>query len=288
MKSDNRLQQIDRQKSFRTRLISVLSGKGGVGKSIIAFNLARDLAAAGRQILLVDADRDGGNLHILANTEPGRAWSEFARGQIELADAVVSVAGHLDLLSPAASSEPEADDAVVDIAILAGRLRQAAGRYDAVIIDHASGVSSSVVSLAGASDIVLLVLVPELTSLADGYGLLKRLLAARVETDLRLLLNRYFEPDEPEYVRRNFTEITRQFLRREPQWWGELPEDPTVRQALASQRAVAEVAPDCPFSRTLTQLSERLRISLWGPDLGGPKSSNETINANLATADTRE
>ena len=69
-------------------IVSILSGKGGVGKSVIAFNLAEPAAAARSKTLLVDADICCGNQHILANIDPGRGLDAFALGQANLADTV--------------------------------------------------------------------------------------------------------------------------------------------------------------------------------------------------------
>ncbi len=77
-------------------LISILSGKGGVGKSVVAFNLAENLASGGAKVLLVDADLGTGNIHVLANLNSEYGIREFADGRLSLAEAVLPFARNLD------------------------------------------------------------------------------------------------------------------------------------------------------------------------------------------------
>ena len=81
------------------RLVSMLSGKGGVGKSVLAFNLAERLTAAGKRVLLIDLDVDCGNLHILANQACRYGVSQLVAEELTLAEAVTPVNDKLDLLA---------------------------------------------------------------------------------------------------------------------------------------------------------------------------------------------
>ena len=83
----------------RTAFVSILSGKGGVGKSVIAYNLAELTAQAGRRVLLIDTDRTGGNLHILANSSVEKGLAEFLSAALTLRDAVTPLSDNLDLLA---------------------------------------------------------------------------------------------------------------------------------------------------------------------------------------------
>jgi len=80
------------------RVYAIASGKGGVGKSVIAFNLAQSLAKNGR-ILLIDGDFQMGNLHLLANAAPEYGWQGVCLGQTELSEAVRPINDNLDLLA---------------------------------------------------------------------------------------------------------------------------------------------------------------------------------------------
>ncbi len=81
------------------RTISILSGKGGVGKSVVAFNLADAMARQGAKVLLVDADFGCGNLHLLANVAVEFGIGEYASRQVPLREAVTTLTGGVDLLA---------------------------------------------------------------------------------------------------------------------------------------------------------------------------------------------
>ena len=152
-------------------LVSVISGKGGVGKSILTFNLGERLAFRGFRTLLVDADMSCGNLHVLSNAVGLGSFDLFATGALGLGDAVESCGECLDLLPATSNMTAEEVHQVTDGVTLSQLIRTQATGYDFVLIDHASGVSEFAHSTAVGSDLALIVLIPELTSVADAYGL---------------------------------------------------------------------------------------------------------------------
>ncbi|MBU0983202.1 MAG: P-loop NTPase [candidate division Zixibacteria bacterium] len=265
---------------FGPRMISVLSGKGGVGKSVIAFNLAHQIGLSGRRVLLVDADFSCGNLHILANVAAEYGVMEFATGKLSLAEAVTRCAHSVDLLAAANGGVTNVDTSLVST--LAARLRHQAGNYDLIILDHGSGVSDPATVLAHASDLNVLVLIPELTSIADCYGLVKYLYNANANIDCRLLVNRVLSDDEAEYVQTKFAATAERFLRRVPGFLGHVPEDIDVRRSVGSQRPVIDINSQALVVQALT----RVMPAVTGPAVDtAPVNRIETINNEPATAD---
>ena len=267
------------------RLVSIMSGKGGVGKSVIAFNLAERAAHLGLRTLLVDADLSCGNLHILANVDPGDGLDAFAFGQKRLSDTAVTIKDNLTLLARS-SGDPTGPLASIEAAAaLAARLRVEAHDHDLVVIDHGSGVSPLAAAFAQASDLNLLVLAPELTSIADCYGLCKYLYQTDRAMNCRLLFNRIESEGEAEYVWTRFTAMAEQFLGQTPGLAGALPEDPSVRQSVAGQRPASESAPEAPFVLALENVIRSL-----GREVSPRAASIQTreINVVTASADIRE
>lgn len=282
----NRLDDAQRtNQSPRVQFLSLISGKGGVGKSIIAFNLAERAASAGRRVLLVDADLRGGNLHILANLACEHGLKDFAAGQMPLAQAVTSVNANLDILAGFPAGEGQVLEKNGAVAQLAQSLRQQAAAYDLVILDHGSGISETAAILASTSDLNLLIVIPELTSIADAYGLYKYLNATHAGITCRLLLNRISSEDEADYIRSNFTTMTDRFLGRTPSFVGIIPEDDSVRQAIARQCPIAQIFPQSIVVQALTRLGR----SLSGQSATvSATDNNPKINLNAAKAEIRE
>jgi flagellar biosynthesis protein FlhG len=274
-------------RSTGPRLISILSGKGGVGKSVIAFNLAERLAHAGHKTLVVDADIACGNLHILGNVNPKHGLAEFVDGRVTLADAAQSTADRLFLL-PSISDGPADSLSTADVAVqTVKRLRDEGRDFQFIIIDHSSGVSETATLMAHGSDLNILVLIPELTSISDCYGLFKYLLRANSSIDCSLLLNRVESGEEAEFIRAKFSAMADMFLGRVPGYLGAVHESTGFRQAVARQSAVALAAPQDQSLQDLTIISRSL-VELLGTPLyaAGANQENE-INKTPVTADTR-
>ncbi len=286
MDRQNRLEDALRSaRSRQVQFISLISGKGGVGKSIIAFNLAERAASQGERVLLVDADLRGGNLHILANLACEHGLKNFATGQMTLTQAVTSFSDKLDILAGLPIGEGQLLEKSGAVSHLARSLREQAAGYDLVILDHGSGISETAAILASTSDLSLLVVIPELTSIADAYGLYKYLHNTHSGINCSLLLNRVSSAEEADYVRSKFATVTDRFLGRTASFVGYLPEDDSVRQSIARQCPIAKAFPQSVVVQALTKLSR----SLSSQSSALPATSNNSkINLNAAQAEIRE
>ncbi len=154
------------------RIVAVAGGKGGVGKSTVAANLALAIGRLGQRVALVDADLGAANLHTMMGAlHPQRSLSDFLDHNIETLDeARLNVAPNVDLIPgasrPGSANLPSAQKL---------RLIRAIARIDAecILVDVGAGTSYTVVDLLGAADIKLLVVAPQLPSLHNAYALLK-------------------------------------------------------------------------------------------------------------------
>lgn len=269
-------------------VISVVSGKGGVGKSVLSFNLAHALAANGDRILLVDADLAGGNIHVLANLVTHQGIVEYQRKAVSLTNLVVHHSDNLDILaSPPSGGVPEQLQPSAP-ALLVRRLKSDAVGYDGIVIDHPSGRSADAVSWAVDSDVNLLVVVPELTSVSDAYGLYKHLLQQQPGVDCRIVVNRVGSAEEADDLMRKLSEITGRFLGQVPRCAGYVCEDPLVRRSVAAQSPLARLAPQSSAWQSLTAFGRTLLLGGITSSALSESDDSKAINQNPAVADTRE
>jgi flagellar biosynthesis protein FlhG len=266
----------------------VLSGKGGVGKTVLAYNLAERASSLGNRVLLVDADYGMGNLHILANLSCEFGLAQFAAGELSLREAVTRVTDRLDLLANVGGQGTLDPNDGTAAALIVKQLRAEGRSYDLVLIDHSSGVSQAATVIAHGSDINLLILVPELTSISDCYGLFKTLVEANPSIDARFLVNRTESTDEAEYIHQKFGALTERFLGQPPEYQGHLLEDSIYRRSIGAQTAIAGLGTDTPGAQALTALAGRL----FGRTNGIVRTAADTleiaIKDRMATADIRE
>ncbi|RKX29874.1 MAG: hypothetical protein DRP47_00620 [Candidatus Zixiibacteriota bacterium] len=271
-----------------TKLVSVISGKGGVGKSVLAYNLAERMVASGVWVLLVDADFCCGNLHILTNQACQHGIIEFATNQLTLEGAKTIVAENLHLLaSPTVSANRRLFDPKAASQLLT-RLRREGSAYDVIIIDHSSGISEAASAMAQASDLNLITVVPELTSISDGYGLYKHLVESGNAKHCQLLINRTIAAEEAENVRNKIGAITDRFLGRPLDCIGSVPEDRVVRNAVASQIAIAKYDSNSKATRALSTVAQTIVRELFKDRIETVSGNEKSVNIEPAVADTRE
>ncbi len=272
-------------------MISIVSGKGGVGKSVVAFNLAERLAAAGQRVLLIDADMNFGNLHILANSSGEYGFREFVRQELSLKEAVSASRYGFDLLAAGGGEIIWADGDINPIAGAVARLRQEGEHYDVMLFDHGSGVTKAATVMAHASDISILMLVPELTSISDCYGLFKHLKAADSHIDCRLLVNRVETAEQAEYIHTKICAVSERFVDQIPAYLGCLAEDKRFRESVARQSTLSKCSPEANVVKELTLVARRLVRTLnpaTHTNSDRPINSTNEINKTTALAELRE
>lgn len=270
------------------KIVSFVSGKGGVGKSVLAFNLAERCATARQKVLLVDTDFNFGNQHILANIKCEFGIKEFISGELSLKEAISSVNSQLDILPAVNSHIVFHDSDVPEYAKMIKNLRYQGAEYDLIIIDHSSGVSKVSTMIAFASDINLLVVVPELTSISDSYGLFKYLKETNKNIDCRLLINRVQTEEEAKYIYSKFYAIAERFLKITPRLMGFIPEDELIVKSLAAQSPLSAIDAQSVVAQKLNMLGQEIKGQPSNVYHHKNINNLKTNNKNMAVADIKE
>jgi len=165
----------------RRRIWSVGGGKGGIGKSLLAASLGWQLAKMGKRVVLVDADLGGANLHTcLGLGNPGLTLGDFIRRRAERIEDVVMETGHpsLRLISGASDFLGAANINYPQKVRVLNRIR--ALDVDVILLDLGAGTSFNIIDFFLISDVGLLTVVPEPTSIENGYRFIKSALYRRL------------------------------------------------------------------------------------------------------------
>ena len=183
-----------------TRIITISSGKGGVGKTNIVANLGYALCRFGKRVLILDADLGLGNLDVLLGLTPEYNLSHVINGEKKLADIVVSGPGHLKIL-PAASGIQEMTALTQDERhMVFSQLDEFISDFDIMLIDTAAGISSNVLYFNINADENLVVATPEPTSITDAYALMKVLSVKYGSDHFKLVVNAVASEHEADEV----------------------------------------------------------------------------------------
>lgn len=219
--------------------VAVTSGKGGVGKTSLAVNLALLLSRAGRRVRLVDADFGLSNAEVLMGVAPRHSLNDVLRGGVDPWDAWVDTPGGVKLLSSGSGLEEMANiDGTIGVKLI-DHVLQTASDGDVVIIDTAPGINNSVASLLSFADEVMVVTSPEPTSITDSYAVIKVLLSRDMDANITLVANSCQNPTQAAGVADGLHSICTRFLGRSFQRYEYLPSDATVGWAIRMQKPLA-------------------------------------------------
>jgi len=243
------------------RVISVTSGKGGVGKSNIVVNLGLALAQQGLKVLLIDADLGLGNLDILLGLTPQFTIQDILSLRHRLADVIVEGPGGLKIL---AASSGISELAMLDESqklFLLDEMDHYTEDVDVVLIDTGAGISSNVLFFNIAANERIVVVNNQPPSIADAYALIKVLATQYGEKSFRLLVNGLAHEREAVLVYRTLLKVTERFLGQEISldYLGFIPLDAAVPQAVMRQQPVLALYPRTPASKSFVALAQ----SLW-------------------------
>ena len=196
----------------RMRVVSVTGGKGGVGKSSIAVNLALGLERLGGRVLLLDGDLGLANADQLLGVQASSTLWDVMQNRLALTDAVIETPWGVSLL-PACSGRTEM--AELDDIARASLIRGVKGlsdHFDFVIVDTAAGIGDTAVGLAQAGDVVLAVATPDPTSVRDAFSIMKVLAKERGVRRISLVANMVSSPAEGMDLFRRVSSVTSRFL----------------------------------------------------------------------------
>lgn len=246
------------------RRIAVISGKGGVGKTVITANLAASLASIGRRILVVDADLGLANLDILLGVNPQFTIHDVFQKTRTLEEVILPTAKGFDLL-PAGSGLPEgavfSPGLAREIETIIGSMDH---RYDAIFFDAGAGVGDIVLHFANLAHEILLVVTPEPTSIMDAYATIKILNQVYSRSEFLLIVNQANSNRSGQIgvtVANHLQNVISKFLgdsQKNPihvELICSIPQDPAIPQAIRQRQLLTEISPQAPSTSLMNHLA---------------------------------
>ena len=228
----------------KTRIITVSSGKGGVGKTNIAINMGIFYAQLGKKVIVMDADLGLANVNVCLGIIPKYNLFQLIKKQKSIQDIVIDtnygiqiVAGASGFSKIANLSEEERQDFIKELISLS--------YADLIIIDTGAGVGQNVLSFIMAADEAIIITTPEPTAITDAYGIIK-IIATEInnpQLDLKLVVNRVHSVLEGKKVADRVINIASQFLNIKVENLGMIYDDPIVAQGVIKQTPFITIDP---------------------------------------------
>ena len=233
------------------RVISVTSGKGGVGKSNVVSNLAIALSTQGKKVLIFDADLGLGNLDVLLGLSPPYNLNNVLNGEKSLSEIIVDGPAGIKII-PAGSGVQEFTSLGQHEKMMLEE------KFDIMIVDTEAGISENVTYFSVAAQEIIVVVTPEPTSITDVYALIKLLATRYSEHHFKVLVNMAKDSEDALEVFRKLANVAGRFLDISLDYLGCVIKDEKVVEAVKRQKAVSELFPESEAAACFTTLAKRV------------------------------
>ena len=246
----------------RPVMLLLTSGKGGVGTTTIAVNLAVALSRLTHRVLVVDADPRGGDAALLCGTYDGHTLADVLAARNTVAQVIRRGPAQIDILPGVSGLEHSGDCSPVAIQRLIGELEQLGRQLDVVLVDCGNGLNRMVQHFWQAADLALVVTTTETASIMNTYALVKSLATQGPAVPVQCLVNQVDAQRSAHDVQSRIGQACRRFLGIQSQEAGYLPSDPQVRNAAQLAQPFMITAPNSDAALTMERVAERLAASL--------------------------
>lgn len=244
------------------RVIAVTSGKGGVGKTSISVNLALQMRAQGKRVVIIDADFGLSNVEIMLGIRPQYNLADLVFRNKSIEDIITEGPNGIGFISGGSGVQDLVNLDKENIKKLIAKLVKLDTVYDVVIIDTGAGIADSVIQFVLSSPEVLLVVTPEPTSITDAYSLLKAVNRKkdfdREHKSIKVIANRVNNQDEGQEIFDKISIVVSKFLNIQLEYLGYIPADKRIAYAVMEQTPIVMSQPDSGPAVMVKKICDRL------------------------------
>jgi flagellar biosynthesis protein FlhG len=241
----------------KTKVLAITSGKGGVGKTNLAINLALALRDLGKEILIFDADFGLANADLILGVKPKFTLAHVIRGEKRLDEIVLASKG-IKLIAGGSGVEELAELQSWQLDRFLTGIQALENKVDYVIVDTGAGIAREVLWFVLSAHDIIMVTTPEPTAITDAYVLIKIIASKNKEALIRLVVNRATNTLEANQVIERISTATKKYLSFELQNLGYIVEDPQVMAAVKKQEPFILIYPRSLASKCVKQLARSL------------------------------
>ena len=245
-----------------SRVITVTSGKGGVGKSTLTVNLAIQLSGLGKKVVILDADFGLANIEVMLGIRPDYNLADLMFRGKELKDIIIQGPENIGFISGGSGIQELSRLTREQVVYLVSKLYELDELADIILVDTGAGISDSVLEFVSASNEVLLVATPEPTSITDAYALLKTLNRrsgfSKEDTTIRMVANRIKTKEDGDTLYSKLGLVVDKFLSLKMEYIGAIPDDPNCGKAIMQQQPISLSEPRSASVKAIRSIAEKL------------------------------
>lgn len=241
-----------------TRVISVTSGKGGVGKTNFVVNLAYVLQKLGQRVMIIDADLGLANIDVLLGITPCFDLTHVIKGKKDITEVITQGPYGIKFIAGATGIQELTNLTDWQISQFITGLSALESYADIMLIDTGAGISSHVLSFALAADEVVVITNPEPTAIADAYAMIKIIAEKGKNHSISLLVNKTDTQDEAERTIRHLKIVTERFLGFTLNVLGYINNDRYVGEAVKRQMLFTAQYPSARASQCMDKIAQQI------------------------------
>ena len=244
------------------RVITVTSGKGGVGKSNTSINLAVQFRKMGQKVIILDADFGLANIEIMFGTVPKHNLCDLIYKGKNIKEIITWGPMDVGFISGGSGIAGLSNLTKDNLLYIIQNLSELDSIADTIIIDTGAGISDAVMEFLIASEEILLVTTPEPTSITDSYSLLKALSRhpdySRDEINIKMVANKVQRSGDGEHLYNKLNTVVEKYLATPMEYLGEVPEDTQLTRAVMQQKPVSMENPNAKSALAYEQIAAKL------------------------------
>jgi len=241
-----------------SRVYTITSGKGGVGKTNITVNLAIALKNMGKKVLIIDADLGLSNVEVLFGTSPRFTVKELIEGKQSI-EAIIEE-------GPFGVSFISGGSGIIELANLDNerlirlvKSIEAINRlFDIILIDTGAGISSNVLEFVMISDEAIVVTTPEPTAITDAYAIIKAITAKAIDHKIDVLINRANNKNEADEVFYRLSNVIKRFLKRDVEYIGYMENSDLISKSVKRQMPFIICYEKSNISNQIEQIAKKI------------------------------
>lgn len=255
------------KQTVRPKIITISSGKGGVGKSNIVVNLGIALQKLSKNVLIFDADVGMGNDDILLGFSPKFSVMDVVFNKKQIEEVIIKGPNGISLLPGGSGftkveelTKKQREEFIKKLSSLDG--------FDFILMDTGAGINKSVLGFAACCEELVIITTPEPTSLTDAYSLLKAISHFKLKNKAKVLVNRVMDEKEGNNTFSKISNAANSFLNIKLEHLGNISDDKKVTQAVRKQEPFIITFPNCAASKEISSIANKMIGSIDNNESG--------------------
>ncbi len=246
------------QSGKHARVITITSGKGGVGKTNVTINLALALSKMGMKVVILDVDFGLANIDVLFGIVPKHTLLDLIHDEKSIFEVLTDGPDNIKFLSGGSGVEELIRLDRKQLRKFVSNISLLDKLFDVILIDTGAGLHQNVMSFIMAADEIILVTTPEPTSITDAYALVKMVSRRDRKKRIQILVNKAESIKEADEIANKLTVVSEKFLSLRLLKLGYILYDDTVTKSVKMQKPFSLYNPKCQAAKNIGEIAEKL------------------------------